>query len=104
MTSRYAMVKRPELESPVLRVHLKGWIDAGMGAEGAVDVLRDSLERRTIARFDADALLDWRARRPTMRLVDGINTQISWDETEPSWTRDDEIGRASWRERVCQSV
>src|SRR3546814_20818167 len=24
-----------------------------------------------------------------MRLVDGINTQISWDETELSWTRDD---------------
>ncbi|HEY9557863.1 MAG TPA: PAC2 family protein [Acidimicrobiales bacterium] len=89
MTSLYAMVERPELESPVLLVHLKGWIDAGMGAEGAVDVLRDSLERRTIARFDADALLDWRARRPTMRLVDGINTQISWDETELSWTRDD---------------
>src|SRR3546814_20092868 len=60
-----------------------------MGAGGPDEVLRHTLERRTIARFDADALLDGGARLPTKRLVDGINTQISWDETELSWTRDD---------------
>ena len=47
-----------------------------------------SLDRRTVARFDADALLDWRARRPTMRLVDGVNTQLTWEETELSWAKD----------------
>jgi proteasome assembly chaperone (PAC2) family protein len=82
------MVERPDLESPVLIMVLKGWIDAGLGADGAAEVLRDQLEPRTVARFDADALLDWRARRPTMRLVDGVNTQITWEETELSWAKD----------------
>ena len=88
MTSLYSMVERPDLESPVLIMVLKGWIDAGLGADGAADVLIEGLDRRTVARFDADALLDWRARRPTMRLVDGINTQLTWEETELSWAKD----------------
>lgn len=88
MASLYSMVEQPDLESPVLIVALKGWIDAGLGAAGAVDTLTDELELHTIARFDADALLDWRARRPIMRLVDGVNAQITWEETELSWARD----------------
>jgi proteasome assembly chaperone (PAC2) family protein len=88
MTPLYSMVDHPDLASPVLVMVLKGWIDAGLGADGAADVLIDKLERRTVARFDADALLDWRARRPTMRLVDGINTQLTWEETELSWAKD----------------
>lgn len=88
MTSLYSMVERPDLGSPVLIMVLKGWIDAGLAADGAADVLIEELELHTVARFDADALLDWRARRPTMRLVDGINTQITWEETELSWATD----------------
>lgn len=88
MTSLYAMIERPDLDSPVMVMILKGWIDAGLAADGAADVLLEGLERRTVARFDADALLDWRARRPTMRLVDGINTQLTWEETELSWAKD----------------
>jgi len=78
----YTMVTQPTLSSPVMIMALKGWIDAGLGADGAVEVLTESLERSTVARFDADALLDWRARRPVMRLVDGVNTRLSWEETE----------------------
>jgi proteasome assembly chaperone (PAC2) family protein len=88
MTSLYSLVERPDLESPVLIMVLKGWIDAGLGADGAADVLRQELDLNTVARFDADALLDWRARRPTMRLVDGVNTQITWEDTELSWAKD----------------
>lgn len=88
MSSLYAMVERPVLESPVLIMVLKGWIDAGLGADGAAEVLTANLDRHTVARFDADALLDWRARRPVMRLEDGVNTQIIWEETELSWARD----------------
>jgi proteasome assembly chaperone (PAC2) family protein len=82
------MVEQPELDSPVLIMVLKGWIDAGMGADGAAQVLLDELDRRTVARFDADQLLDWRARRPTMRLEGGVNTQLTWEETEMSWAKD----------------
>ena len=88
MTSLYSMVEQPELDAPVLIMVLKGWIDAGLGADGAADVLIEGLDLHTVARFDADALLDWRARRPAMRLVDGINTQLTWEETELSWTKD----------------
>ena len=88
VTTLYEMVEQPELTSPVMVMVLKGWIDAGLGADGAADVLIEHLERRTIARFDADALLDWRARRPVMRLEDGINAQLAWEETELSWARD----------------
>ena len=88
MSSLYSMIEQPELEAPVLVMVLKGWIDAGLGADGAADVLLAGLDHHTVARFDADALLDWRARRPTMRLVDGINTQLSWEETELSWAKD----------------
>jgi proteasome assembly chaperone (PAC2) family protein len=86
--SLYAMVEQPELDAPVMIMVLKGWIDAGLGADGAAEVLVEHLERRTVARFDADQLLDWRARRPTMRLVDGINAQLAWEETELSWAKD----------------
>jgi proteasome assembly chaperone (PAC2) family protein len=84
----YAMIEQPELEAPVMVMVLKGWIDAGLGADGAADNLIEHLDRRTVARFDADALLDWRARRPTMHLVDGVNTHLSWEETELSWAKD----------------
>lgn len=88
MNPLYSMVEQPNLDSPVLVMILKGWIDAGLGADGAADVILEHLDRRTVARFDADQLLDWRARRPTMRLVDGINTQLAWEETELSWAKD----------------
>lgn len=88
MNPLYSLVDQPTLESPVLVMVLKGWIDAGLGAAEAGEVLAQNLERHTVARFDADQLLDWRARRPTMRLVDGINTHLAWEETELSWAKD----------------
>jgi predicted ATP-grasp superfamily ATP-dependent carboligase len=84
----YELLERPDLESPVLLVALKGWVDAGIGAEGALDVLGEDLDVRTVARFDPDRLLDWRARRPIMRLVDGVLDELTWDTTELSWARD----------------
>lgn len=84
----YSMVEQPELDAPVLVMALKGWIDAGLGADAAADVLIAELDLRTVARFDADVLLDWRARRPIMRLEDGLNSQVSWDETELFWAKD----------------
>ncbi len=89
MTPLYELIERPKLSAPVMIMVLKGWIDAGLGADGAAEVLAEHLERHTIARFDSDQLLDWRARRPVMRLEDGLNVQLSWDETELSWARDD---------------
>jgi proteasome assembly chaperone (PAC2) family protein len=82
--SLYEVVNRPaELENPLLLLGMvEGWIDTGFGAAGALAALLGSMETTVVATFDNDRLLDQRARRPVMRLVDGINTGLSWPEIE----------------------
>jgi hypothetical protein len=63
---------------PVLVLALDGWIDAGFGAIGARRALLSGLETTTLATFDADRLLDFRARRPTMHLVNGEVASLAW--------------------------
>jgi hypothetical protein len=78
----YEIHEPPELTGPVLLVALEGWIDAGFGAGRAVEALQAQTDPVPVATFDADRLLDFRARRPTMHLVDGVNTGLSWASTE----------------------
>lgn len=78
----YELHTRPELDRPVLLVALEGWIDAGYGAGRAVDALIAQSDSVHVATFDADTLLDFRARRPVLHLVDGVNTGLSWSSTE----------------------
>jgi proteasome assembly chaperone (PAC2) family protein len=78
----YELHERPELAGPVLVVALEGWIDAGGAAARAAEALIGQTEPVHVATFDADALLDFRARRPTMHLVDGVNTGLTWSTTE----------------------
>jgi PAC2 family protein len=56
----------PALSGPVLLHSLDGFVDAGSAGQLVREHLLDSLEHRVIARFDVDALVDYRARRPTM--------------------------------------
>lgn len=88
MTPLYSMVEVPDVDRPVLIMALRGWIDAGMGAEAATEAMTTGLDPVTVARFDADSLLDWRARRPIMRLEDGVNANVTWEETELVHVRD----------------
>lgn len=78
----YERLSHPTLADPVMIIALEGWIDAGFGAAGAAEVLRDQLTTDTIATFDTDALLDQRARRPVMHLLDGVNTGLTWPSIE----------------------
>lgn len=82
MASLYELLEEPDLESPVVVLALDGWIDAGLGAQSARAALLESLETVTVATFDADELLDHRARRPTMRLEEGILTGLTWPSIE----------------------
>ena len=50
----------------VLVHHLAGFVDAGSAASSAVEALLGGHQRVDVARFDADALLDHRSRRPVM--------------------------------------
>lgn len=51
---------------PVLLYHLEGYIDAGDTGEQIAEQLLDRLDNQLVARFDADRLVDYRARRPLM--------------------------------------
>lgn len=74
--------EHPELTDPVVVVALDGWIDAGASAAGAMMSLLASSAATPIATFDADRLLDHRARRPIMHLVNGLITGLDWPSTE----------------------
>lgn len=78
----FELLDAPELESPVMVVVLEGWIDAGLGAAGAISAVMDHLEMTTVATFDADLLLDHRDRRPVLHLVDGVNRGLTWPTIE----------------------
>ena len=70
----------PPPTNPVLILGMEGWIDAGAGAATATAKLLEALDTRIVGTFDTDVLLDFRARRPTMRIVDGVNTGLHWPE------------------------
>jgi hypothetical protein len=73
---------RPILQQPILVVALEGWIDAGAAAATAMGALLEATDATTIARFDTDELLDHRARRPLMRLEDGLMGELAWPSIE----------------------
>jgi proteasome assembly chaperone (PAC2) family protein len=82
MPATYQLHDQPELDSPVLLVALEGWIDAGFAAVNAMATVLAGLDTEPVASFDADELLDHRARRPVLHLVDGVNTSLSWPGIE----------------------
>ena len=70
------------LHEPVLLVMMTGWIDAAGAAAAAADAIADECEVTPLIRFDDDAFVDYRARRPTMELRDGVNTNLKWHHIE----------------------
>lgn len=78
----------PSLSSPLLVVMLQGWIDASSAAHGAMTRLVSETGATSLITFDADEYLDFRARRPTMELREGINTRLDWPSTELMLGRD----------------
>jgi hypothetical protein len=78
----HVLHERPPVSEPVLVLALDGWIDAGFGAAVARRALLDANPTELVATFDTDRLLDFRARRPTMRLIDGEVTSITWPGIE----------------------
>jgi predicted ATP-grasp superfamily ATP-dependent carboligase len=70
----------PELDRPVLVVGLEGWIDAGQAAATAMSALRKGMPHELLATFDSDELIDHRARRPVLRIVNGVETDLRWPE------------------------
>jgi proteasome assembly chaperone (PAC2) family protein len=86
----YELIDQPDLDSPVLVLALEGWIDAGLAAATSAEVLLDALETATVARFDTDELLDYRARRPTVHMVQGVQRGLVWPSLELRAAADDD--------------
>jgi hypothetical protein len=78
----YELIEQPDLDEPLLVLALEGWIDAGLAAGGAAEVLSERLDTVTVARFSTDDLLDYRARRPVAHLADGVLRSLTWPEIE----------------------
>jgi proteasome assembly chaperone (PAC2) family protein len=72
----------PVLSAPVLVVAMEGWVDAGLGAANAVASLTEHPPAKNLVTFDSDHFLDLRARRPMVRIVDGITTELEWPRTQ----------------------
>jgi proteasome assembly chaperone (PAC2) family protein len=75
----------PALEGPAVVVALDGWVDAGSAATQAAATLAEG--SRVVASFDADAIFDYRARRPTLEIVHGRPRSLEWPELSLRHTR-----------------
>ena len=79
-SSLYRLTGELAPPSPVLVVALDGWVDAGLAGATAMASLLEAVATRPYAVFDGEELLDNRARRPKIGIVDGINDSIEWPE------------------------
>ena len=85
--SIYRILKDPEVESPALVAALNGWVDAGAAGTTAASYL--AADGEVVVEFDTDALIDYRARRPTLDIHEGVLTQMGWHELNVRHVRTD---------------
>lgn len=88
MNAAYRVHGLPEVHAPVLLVALEGWIDAAQAAQTAVGHVAAVGGAVPVATFDPDLFVDYRARRPTTHLRDGVVTGLTWPGTVLSHAKD----------------
>ncbi|MGZ8528706.1 MAG: proteasome assembly chaperone family protein [Candidatus Limnocylindrales bacterium] len=76
--SLYRLDAHDDLVSPTLISALDGWVDSGTAATSAAAQLAG--DGPVIVTFDGDVLFDYRARRPTLDIVDGRLSELTWPE------------------------
>jgi proteasome assembly chaperone (PAC2) family protein len=86
--SIYRLESPDGLVAPTIVVAFDGWVDAGAAATTALGTLLP--DSRIIATFDPDALYDYRARRPTLDIIDGRLAELGWPELHLRAVRVDE--------------
>lgn len=72
----------PELEQPNMIVAFQGWNDAGQGATTAVRYLIESWRAEQFARIDPEDYFSFTDTRPTIRIVNGKERQLTWPSNE----------------------
>jgi hypothetical protein len=68
-----------DLISPTVVVALDAWVDAGSASTTALKAVASDTAS-VVATFESDALFDYRARRPTLEIVDGRLAELTWPE------------------------
>lgn len=74
----YRLRESVELIAPTVVVAFDGWVDAGGAATAVAELLAATDEGHLLATFDSDALFDYRARRPTLEILDGRPADLTW--------------------------
>lgn len=72
----------PALRRPVLITSLDGFIDAGDAGSNAAMFLRHRWSASAVGTFDRDTFIDYRARRPTTVIDNGVLRRIEFDELQ----------------------
>ena len=88
MTDLYRVEREVSLTDPVMVMGLDGWVDAGLSGASAMAALLGNIKTEPVVTFDSDVLLDYRSRRPTQRIVDGVLTDLTWPEAQIRVGRD----------------
>ena len=78
--SLYHLDTHPSLDAPIVVAAFDGWVDGGRAGTLAAEQLAE--DGRPIASFDADRIYDYRARRPTLEIVDGKLMSLDWPELQ----------------------
>lgn len=78
MVSLYRLDPPTDLSAPTLIAAFDGWVDSGSAATTAAELLAG--DGPVVATFDGDLLFDYRARRPTLDILDGRLAELTWPE------------------------
>lgn len=68
-----------DLVAPTVVVAFDAWVDAGSAATNALDAITDT-SSPPLATFEGDVLFDYRARRPTLDIINGRPATLEWPE------------------------
>ena len=82
MDGAYTRSGEVSLHEPVLVLGMDGWIDAGAGAGTAMAHLLSECPSELIATFNTDQFVDYRDRRPVVRIADGLVEAVTWPRIE----------------------
>jgi hypothetical protein len=81
----FQLTSTPDLIAPILVAAFDSWIDAGSASTTAADQVAE--EGEVIGHFDPDSIFDYRARRPTLEIVDGRPTELTFPELPIRYAR-----------------
>jgi len=72
------LVDAGPFDAPIVVVAFDAWVDAGSASITAAERL--AADAPLVARIDGDRIFDYRSRRPTLEIVDGRPSGLTWPE------------------------